>query len=326
MKQVTKGQWNGYDTYILHSRELEITLLPRLGNNIISIRDLVHNRDIVRRPDENDLAFYLQKPYHFGVPLLIPPGRIHRGQFEYEGVRYQFDQNTEHGNHIHGLHRSQAWCVSDIEEDEDGCTITTELLTENEEHWMEQFPIPLKLEMTFSLQNAVLTQRLRVTNLSTTPAPFGMGYHTWFLLDGQPADWTLQLPVSGLYAQNKEQLPTGEIEALHDEWSSIGEGINMQGRNWDTLLRAAEGKPAVAHLRRKDGYTLKYSVDEAFFKHWVLYTKGESDQFLCIEPYTWLPDAPNLPMTDDITGLIRLEPNQPVELTSKIEVVSTTLP
>lgn len=31
MKQVTKGQWNGYDTYILHSRELEVTLLPRLG-------------------------------------------------------------------------------------------------------------------------------------------------------------------------------------------------------------------------------------------------------------------------------------------------------
>lgn len=26
MKQVTKGQWNGYDTYILHSRELEIIL------------------------------------------------------------------------------------------------------------------------------------------------------------------------------------------------------------------------------------------------------------------------------------------------------------
>lgn len=28
MKQVTKGQWNGYDTYILHSRELEVTLRP----------------------------------------------------------------------------------------------------------------------------------------------------------------------------------------------------------------------------------------------------------------------------------------------------------
>ena len=31
----------------------------------------------------------------------------------------------------------------------------------------------------------------------------------------------------------------GEIETLHDEWSSIGEGISMQGRDWDTLLRGA---------------------------------------------------------------------------------------
>lgn len=72
MKQVTKGQWNGYDTYILHSRELEVTLLPSLGNNVISILDHTLNRQVVRRPDDNDLEFYLQKPYHFGMPMLIP--------------------------------------------------------------------------------------------------------------------------------------------------------------------------------------------------------------------------------------------------------------
>ncbi|WP_337034482.1 aldose 1-epimerase [Paenibacillus illinoisensis] len=323
MKQVTKGQWNGYDTYILHSRELEITLLPRLGNNIISIRDLVQDRDVVRSPEEDDLAFYLQKPYHFGVPLLVPPGRIHRGRFEYEGVQYQFDQNTANDNHIHGLHRTQSWCVSDIEEDEEGCAITTELLTANEEHWMEQFPVPLKLEMTFRLQNSVLSQRLRVTNLGSTPAPFGMGYHTWFLLDGKPADWTLQLPVSGVYAQNEEQLPTGELEPLGD-WNALNQGVNMQGRNWDTILKAAEGQAATAQLRRQDGYLLNYSADEQYFKHWVLFTKGESDQFLCIEPYTWLSDAPNLPLTDEQTGLIRLEPEQPVELLTRIEVIAPT--
>ncbi len=74
MKQVTKEHWNGYDTYVLHSPELEVTMIPRLGNNIISVRDLKLDRDIVRRPGEEELAFYLQKPYHFGLPILIPPG------------------------------------------------------------------------------------------------------------------------------------------------------------------------------------------------------------------------------------------------------------
>lgn len=57
MKQVTKGQWGGYDTYILHSCELELTLLPRLGNNIISLWDRKENREILRRPDESDISF-----------------------------------------------------------------------------------------------------------------------------------------------------------------------------------------------------------------------------------------------------------------------------
>lgn len=73
-----------------------------------------------------------------------------------------------------GLNRN---CVSDIEEDEDGCAVTTEFLTEDDPHWMEQFPIPLKFEMTFRLQDARLSQTLKVTNLGDHRIPFGIGYH-----------------------------------------------------------------------------------------------------------------------------------------------------
>ena len=173
MNQVTKGQWNGYDTYILNSGRLEVTLLPRLGNNVIGIKDLENSREILRKPDESELAFYLQKPYHFGIPMLIPPGRISKGQFEYGGTSYQFDQNTANDNHIHGLHRSQAWCVSDIEEDDDGCAVSTEFISSDDPKWIAQFPVPLKLEMTFRLQGARLSQSLRVTNLGSSPVRSG---------------------------------------------------------------------------------------------------------------------------------------------------------
>lgn len=85
MKKVTKGQWNGYDTYILHSRELEVTLLPRLGNNVIRIWDNVQQRDVLRHPEENELDFYLQKPYHFGIPLLTPPDAFAEGNSRMPG-------------------------------------------------------------------------------------------------------------------------------------------------------------------------------------------------------------------------------------------------
>lgn len=320
MKQVTKGQWNGYDTYILHSRELEVTLLPWLGNNVISIWDNIQNRQVLRTPDENDLAFYMQKPYHFGMPMLIPPGRIRGGHFEYEGRKYQFDRNTAGDNHIHGLHRTQPWRVSDIEEDEEGCAVTTEFLTADDPNWMRQFPAPMRLEVTMRLQGARLTQHFKVTHLGDQPVPFGIGYHTWFLLDGQPEEWTLKLPVDAVYGLDQDLLTTGEVLPL-GPLEQLNEGLNLQGTNFDTLFRIGQGQPAVATLMRSDGYGLQYSADPQFYKHWVLYTKGDAKEFLCIEPYTWLPNAPNLDAGPDVTGLIRLEPGQAVEMDLHLDMV-----
>ncbi len=72
---------------------------------------------------------------------------------------------------------------------------------------------------------------------------------------------------------------------------------------------------------RSDGYGLQYSADPQYYKHWVLYTKGDAKEFLCIEPYTWLPNAPNLDAGPEVTGLIRLEPGQAVEMDLHLDMV-----
>ncbi|QSF44323.1 aldose 1-epimerase [Paenibacillus tianjinensis] len=320
MKQVTKGQWGGYDTYILHSRELEVTLLPRLGNNVISLWDHKEQRQILRRPDESDLAYYMQKPYHFGIPLLVPPGRIRKGQFEFEGIRYQFDQNTAEYNHIHGLHRTQSWCVSDIEEDEEGCAVTTEFNTADDAHWMGQFPEPLRLEMTFRLQDARLQQTLKVTHLGSNSIPFGIGYHTWFMIDGEPERWNLRMPVESIYELSPELLPSGKLLPLR-ALDSLNQGMNLEGADLDTVLRIGDGQPVEALLMREDGYGIRYTADKAHFRHWVVYTKGPAEQYLCAEPYTWLPDAPNLQQDDSFTGLITLNPGETLTLPCNLEMI-----
>ncbi|MEF2968487.1 aldose 1-epimerase [Paenibacillus sp. M1] len=319
MKKVTKGQWNGYDTYILHSRDLEVTLLPRLGNNVIRIWDRIRERDVLRRPEEGDLEFYLQKPYHFGIPLLIPPGRIRKGQFTYAGEEYRFDRNTANDNHIHGLHRTQAWCVSDIDEDDEGCAITTEFSTKDDPNWLRQYPMPLKLEMTLRLQGSSLKQTFKISHLGDRPAPFGLGLHTWFLIDGEPGEWNLKLPVEGIYVSDEELIPTGGTAPL-GELEALNEGLNLQGTNFDTLFKIGD-RPVRAELMRSDGYGLHYSADPAYFNHWVLYTKGEAGEYLCIEPYTWLPDAPNSGLPDSETGLIDLKPGQSLELNVDLDII-----
>lgn len=92
MVQVNKGQWNGYETVILENDTLAATLLPALGCNVIRLWDKKARRDILRTPAESDLDYYMTKPYHFGIPMLMPPGRIRRGSFTYDGIRYQFDR------------------------------------------------------------------------------------------------------------------------------------------------------------------------------------------------------------------------------------------
>ncbi|SEU20029.1 aldose 1-epimerase [Paenibacillus sp. NFR01] len=320
MKQVTKGSWSGYDTYILHSRDLEITLLPRLGNNVISMWDRKENRHILRSPEESELPFYMQKPYHFGMPLLVPPGRIRGGRFQYDGISYAFDPNSA-GHHIHGLNRTQAWCVSDIEEDDDGCAVTTEFHTAGDADWMRQYPVPLKFEMVFRLQDAHFSQTLRVTHEGERTVPFGIGYHTWFRLDGEPQRWSLTLPAEAVYELNDELLPSGRLLPL-ENLSALPQGLNLQGTNLDTVLRVAPQEAAsAATLLRDDGYGLRYTADQPHFKHWVVYTKGEADQYVCTEPLTWLPNAPNVTADEDVTGLIPLQPGQTITLSCSLQIL-----
>lgn len=319
MYQVTKGQWNGQATYILHSNQLEVTLLPGLGNNVVRIWDKVLNRDILRKPEESDFDFYMQKPYHFGIPIMIPPGRIRRGRFEYAGVAYQFDQNTANNNHIHGLHRTQAWKVTDIQEHDEYCSITTTFHSTEDPNWVRQYPTPLKLEMVLTLSNGDLKQSLSVQNLGSQAAPFGYGVHTWFMIDGTPEQWQVQVPVDAVYELDEELITTGEVVGL-GEFAALPQGVNLKGTNYDTVFRATPGQPFEALLQREDGLQITYRANQPYFKHWVLYTKGEADQFICVEPYTWLTDAPNSKFGNDVTGLIDIQPAQQIELVIDLNI------
>ncbi|MHA0856468.1 aldose epimerase family protein [Paenibacillus sp. CMAA1364] len=320
MNQITKGTWNAYDTYILQNDDFQITLLPGLGNNVIAIWDKHEERHILREPNEQDLDFYLLKPYHFGIPLLIPPGRIRNGQFHYDGVDYQFNRNTAGDNHIHGLHKTQSWNVIEVDEFEGGCSITTEFLSADDPSWSSQSPTPLKLQIVFTLQGTRFTQQLKIHNQGKNAFPLGLGYHTWFLLNGEPQNWTLKVPVEAIYELDESLIPSGGLVPLNN-LEGLNRGLNLAGTNLDTILRIGDKKPVEAILTHTDGYGIRYVADDQHFKHWVLYTKGEADEFLCIEPYTWLPNAPNLSQSDDFTGLIRLEPDQCLETELYIESI-----
>jgi aldose 1-epimerase len=75
----------------------------------------------------------------------------------------------------------------------------------------------------------------------------------------------------------------------------------------DTIFQI--GSNPVKAVLSKEGYSITYSASEAF-KQWVIYTKGLAQDYICIEPYTWVTNAPNLRMDPAITGFSSLAPGE----------------
>jgi aldose 1-epimerase len=63
-----------------------------------------------------------------------------------------------------------------------------------------------------------------------------------------------------------------------------------------------------AILTAPDGrYQIFYTLSGGF-RHWMIYNGGGNSGFICIEPQTWMINAPNLNLPATQTGLILLEP------------------
>ena len=296
--QSIEVRWHGNPAIKLENDHLECLLLPTFGNNLVRIYDKRASREVLRIPDSPDAI--KAKPGHFGTPIMLPPNRIRRGQFLFEGRPYQMEVNTPEGHHIHGFLRNRAWRVTKL----DNASVTTEFLTADYPEILKGYPHELKVSCTYQLSGTNLKQIVSIENRSKLNAPVGFGLHTWFLLDGQPERWRLHAPATDIWALDSETMPSGELIEL-GKFSALNDAMPLAGNDFDTIFRVGK-KQTVAKLMRDDGYAITYTPS-AEYLHWVFYTKGVAKDFLCLEPYTWVTNAPNLNLPDEITGLRKVE-------------------
>lgn len=317
MSRVTKQRWQNATVYMLENDRLVVSICPELGSNLIGIRDRVRDRDVLRQPETTEQL--VEKPVHYGTPILFPPNRIHKGTFTYNGNPYHFDINVPNGNHIHGLHKVQPWKITSIDEADGESSITTTLYTKDFPDWMRQYPHELEIEMTVRLEESTIVQSFAFTNHSDQPAPFGFGLHTWFRIDGDPENWTLRLPVSGFWELDEELIPTGKIEQL-GRYEKLTEGMSLLGADLDTVFQIGDNE-RIAVLS-KEGYEIRYRLSPEFGQ-WVIYTMGEANEFICLEPYTWVTNAPNLNLPPEVTGVRAIAPGETLRIETQLDVLHT---
>ncbi|TMV46478.1 aldose 1-epimerase [Paenibacillus mesophilus] len=315
MATIRQQQWDGTAVYTLENSNYTLSVIPEIGSNVYRLWDKVAGRDVLRAPDSVEAL--RQKSVHYGIPVLIPPSRIRNGSFPFNGRTYRFEKNTADGqHHIHGFARHRPWRVTDTAAEGDSASITTEFRTADFPELADQYPHDLTVRLRTEIREASLIQTFTFRNGSAEPAPFGFGLHTWFMLDGEPESWTLKLPVEDIWELNDELLATGNRLPL-GKYEKLNEGVILKGQNMDMAFRIGD-RPVEAVLS-KPGYTIRYRGSEPFTQ-WVVYTKGEADDTICVEPLTWTPDAPNLESPSSLTGMRAIEPGDELELTIALDI------
>ncbi|MDM5224047.1 aldose 1-epimerase [Peribacillus sp. NJ11] len=301
------------------NEKVEAILAPSLGSNLLSLKYKRKDIEVLRTPDS--LEEFKKVPILYGMPILFPPNRIEDGQFTYKETTYKFPINEmEKSNHIHGFLHDKPWQVCKKEVNGNEIVINTEFSSSDFAYLKGSFPQDITVKMSLSLSGETLDIKLEITNKGIESFPWGAGYHTVFNFPFGPGskleDCRISLPVNKQWELNERSLPTGEIHET-DNTLEIQNGFSLEGRLFDDLFGYDEESSLENECILTDheaGIQVIYHGDQCF-KFWVLFNQ---EGFVCPEPYTWVTNAPNLDLSEELTGLRELSSGETVQLKTRL--------
>ena len=135
--------------------------------------------------------------------------------------------------------------------------------------------------------------------------PLGVGFHTAFLLPcGENV--TLSVPRGNGFweVHPHRRLPTGHLLPWEPGTAALLDGRLSAASCPVASLFPVCGTPD-ALIRRKK-FRIRYVFDQGFH-HLACWNGGGGREFFCIEPMSWMTNAPNLPLPPEISGLSFLE-------------------
>ena len=251
----------------------------------------------------------------FGVGEPAPAGR---GQVlapwpnRLDGGRYAFGgregsaaiDEPELGNAIHGLVRWLPWGLGS--RTEEAVALNCVL------HPQPAYPWRLELGLEYGLGPDGLTIRVRATNASAEPAPFGIGFHPYLTLGIPVDDVRLTIPASRRLVTDERALPVGEEDVAGSELD-FADGRPIGKAHLDTcfaaLARGSDGRSRT-RVETIDGVRAFEVWADDVFGYVQAYTGDTLEpasrrrQGVALEPMTCPPNA-----FASGVDVIRLEPN-----------------
>lgn len=158
----------------------------------------VDGRDVIVPFGQDEIA-----PAGHGAILAPWPNRLRDGQYEFDGTSYQLPiTEVERGTALHGLAMWERWELLDA--------TTDQLVLGLDTVPVGGYPWQLELVAIYTLSGTTLTIEVNATNVSSTPAPYGVGFHPWLAPGPGGLDAaTLRLDAASWVSTDDRLLPTG---------------------------------------------------------------------------------------------------------------------
>lgn len=261
----------------------------------------VGGRDVVVPFAEDALP-----PASNGAVLVPWPNRLRDGQYTWNGEHRQLPiTEPARGTALHGLVLWERWEI--VQHDDAAATLGLTTVP------LPGYPHSLRVEITYRLDgDGGLDITLTSTNLDSTPAPYGVGFHPWLSPGpGSLDEAVLQLDADAWIPTDDRLLPTG-VEPLPERFD-FREPRPLGATDLDDAFvdaRFGDDGRSWLRLRGSDGLTAAVWMDSSM-TCWQMCTGDHVEAIqarrtgLAAEPMTCIADAFR-------TGerLITLEPDQ----------------
>ncbi len=332
--QARKINYKGEECVELTAGGYQALIAPFLGSNVIRLYHEEKDVDILRYEDDITIDELKNSAEIHGLPTLYLPNRLAGGILKTSDAQYQFPINEPNFNtHLHGFLHKCSYNVSDMGEGADFSYVKTEYIYDENHEWFSFYPVSFKSELTLKLSNKGLEYKLTMTNLSDVQMPFGVCSHTAFnapfTKGGDGMDVHLYVPIGDRCEIDDNYLATEDFLPLddHDKQYLTGSLIPVH-QEIDTemyfgTMGEKNGQPFYGAIATdtKTGDCICYEVDENY-KFFIMWNEGGEKDYFCVEPQTWMVNAPNLSLLPETTGYKELAPGEYASLTQRIYLCS----
>lgn len=245
------------------------------------------------------------------APLLFPfIGRLRDGSYELEGRAMTAPR--------HGFCRDRDFEVVEVSAN------STTLRTREDEESLKSYPFPFQLDVRYRLEENSVEKTLIVENAGDRALPFEIGGHEAYSTALAPnetmADWhvrfegTESLSMFGMDDEGILTLPKTELPLYDGCLEKTPEQLGID----TVVVENVPGRKATLECE-KTGRGVRIEFPD--FPYLGIWTKptGSDALFLCIEPWSALPDAHFSPRELSLKpGVISLAPGETKELSYRM--------